>query len=161
MSFQAIACDAAVKLLDEFLFGDHGVEKLVAVDDYNALYWKTQYFYWKSDVHKVMIPVENITLVHLPVFQTPHLTPLLYFSCLGECISNPRASGSSTVSDPCGSDTIKRHLVLDLDPEARASQLFHHSAIHRGKPFDRAIFGAQVSSRTKCTVLCTITGSAI
>lgn len=88
MSFlsQAFACDAVVKLLEEFLFGDHKVEKLVAIDDYNALYWKTKYFNWKSAFSKDMIPAENVTLVTFGQANRIDSKACV----LGKCIPYPR-----------------------------------------------------------------------
>lgn len=60
---KAFVCDAVVQLLQEFLYGDHDVMKLVAVDDYNALYWKTSYYRYETEHKKVNIPVQHVTLV--------------------------------------------------------------------------------------------------
>eukprot|EP00803_Ostreobium_quekettii_P003295 evm.model.scf_465EXC.3 EVM.evm.TU.scf_465EXC.3 scf_465EXC:23544-28438(-) len=54
--------DATIHLLHEFLHVDHGMQKLVVIDDYNALFWHTTYVEWINDHTRRPIEVENLAL---------------------------------------------------------------------------------------------------
>lgn len=57
--------DATVKLLHEMLYVKRDVPTMVIVDDYNALYWKTDYGRWVNDKHRRMVGIEETMLVAL------------------------------------------------------------------------------------------------
>eukprot|EP00210_Caulerpa_lentillifera_P008328 g7944.t1 len=67
-----LACESVVALLNEILYGNHNVRRLVVIDDYNALYWNTKYYHWKDINNKDSIPGDQAKAFQ--VFDNP--TPL-------------------------------------------------------------------------------------
>jgi len=45
------------------LYGNHNVKRLVVIDDYNALYWRSKYYLWKDINNKEVISGDQVTLV--------------------------------------------------------------------------------------------------
>lgn len=55
--------DACLKLLHEILFVKRSVPTMLIIDDYNALYWKTDYGAWVNEKHRRMVGIEEMILV--------------------------------------------------------------------------------------------------
>ncbi|CAD7704567.1 unnamed protein product [Ostreobium quekettii] len=57
-----VTVDATIRLLREFLHGEHNVHKLIVIDDYNALYWHTTYGEWLNTHTRREVTVNHLAL---------------------------------------------------------------------------------------------------
>lgn len=68
--------DACLKLLHEILFIKRNVPTMLIIDDYNGLYWRTDYGVWVNEKHRRMVGIEETMLVS-PLHSKRHFQFLL------------------------------------------------------------------------------------